>query len=183
MELKDWIPLLQSLVWPIFLGLFLIAVRVQVRELLHAIQERVARGASLQVGPSGLTLGQSDAPKIEPASAAATEAEEPEVIPHSEDGDIYYVVHTAEKSHSDRSGREWYRVAIYLDADDESSLDKVKKVVYHLHPSFPQPDVTVTNRKDMFEYQTVAWGQFMLTADVYLKTQDKPLTLYRYINL
>ncbi len=183
MTVKDWVPLLQSLIWPVFLALFLIATRAYIAGILRAIEERIARGAAFEAGPSGIKLGPSDAEKLASAPPQTSQEEREDPVPRTAEGDVFYIVHWAEKAHTDRENREWYSVAISLDADDDASLDKVQRVVYHLHPTFPQPDVEVTNRQTQFGHRTLAWGQFMLTADVYLKGKKEPLRLYRYLNL
>jgi len=183
MSAKDWVPLLQSLVWPVFLALFLIVSRRQIADILAAIQERIAKGAAFEAGPSGIKLGPSDTQKLASAPPETRQEKEKDPLPRTAEGDVFYVVHWAEKAHTDREQRDWYSVAINLDSDDDASLDKVQRVVYHLHPTFPQPDLEVTNRQTQFEHRTLAWGQFMLTADVYLRGQDEPVRLYRYVNL
>jgi hypothetical protein len=61
--MEVWIPFLQSLIWPIFIGLLLFFFRGWFRELLDAIKNRIASGSEMSVGPSGFTLGS--APKLE----------------------------------------------------------------------------------------------------------------------
>ena len=183
MNAKDWVPLLQSLVWPVFLALFLIFTRTRIAGILTAMQERIEKGAAFKAGPSGIELGPSDAEKLASVPPETGRDEEEDPVPRTNEGDVFYVVHWAEKSHTDRDKRDWYSVAINLDSDDDASMNKVQRVVYHLHPTFPQPDVEVTNRQTQFEHRTLAWGQFMLTADVYLRGQDEPVRLYRYINV
>lgn len=48
--LKDYIPLFQSLVWPIFWLLIFLIFRKQVVELLHVLLKQVEKGASVKVG-------------------------------------------------------------------------------------------------------------------------------------
>jgi transcription initiation factor IIF auxiliary subunit len=69
-----------------------------------------------------------------------------------------------------------------LEGEDDSDLDAVGRVVYHLHPTFRDPIREITNRETKFQLQTAAWGQFNLTAEVYLRVAAEPLRLERYIN-
>jgi len=48
--LKDYIPLFQALVWPIFWLLIFLIFRKQVIELLHVLLKQVEKGASVKVG-------------------------------------------------------------------------------------------------------------------------------------
>ena len=58
--MSDWIPLLQGLIWPAFLAVVLLYGRVQVKTIMEQVAARIKAGASLQVGPSGLSLGQTE---------------------------------------------------------------------------------------------------------------------------
>jgi hypothetical protein len=78
--------------------------------------------------------------------------------------------------------REYYRILIYLDADDPSILDKVEKVVYKLHPTFTKSEITISDRKSQFQLEISAWGEFMLSGEVYFKNINKPIILKRYLN-
>lgn len=59
---------------------------------------------------------------------------------------------------------------------------RVDKLVYHLHPSFPDPERETTERANSFEMTTYGWGQFNLSADVHFTDGSEPLKLFRYIN-
>jgi hypothetical protein len=56
--MKDWIPLLQTLIWPLFAAILLVWGRGAIRAILDAAATRIREGASVEVGPSGLKLGQ-----------------------------------------------------------------------------------------------------------------------------
>lgn len=60
--MKEWIPLIQTLVWPVFIAIFLILCRNWVIGILDAIKTRIAGGSEFNIGPSGLSLG--NAPKL-----------------------------------------------------------------------------------------------------------------------
>ncbi|MFI9788919.1 pYEATS domain-containing protein [Kitasatospora sp. NPDC051984] len=95
-----------------------------------------------------------------------------------------HLAHTAraDGSRSTKS-RPYFRIRVYLASFDAADLDRVTKVVYHLHPTFPQPDRTVTDRSTDFGLVVLAWGEFNLTADVYLAGRRKPVRLERYLNI
>jgi transcription initiation factor IIF auxiliary subunit len=99
-----------------------------------------------------------------------------------EDERVVYLVHTAGRPRVDDDGVERRVIQVELDADDEDTLHKVERVIYHLHPSFPEPNREVKDRGTHFRLRTRAWGQFNLSADVYFAGRAKPLTLFRYIN-
>ena len=61
--MTEWIPLLQTLVWPIFITIFIFFARPQIVQILKSIATRIERGDPFQAGPSGLSLGSSE-PKL-----------------------------------------------------------------------------------------------------------------------
>ena len=59
-EMKDWIPLLQSLVWPLFVLGLVVWFRAGLKTVLAAIAERIRSGAPFEAGPSGIKIGAVD---------------------------------------------------------------------------------------------------------------------------
>ena len=57
-----------------------------------------------------------------------------------------------------------------------TGTSKVDKVIYHLHPSFNHPDITVKSRQDGFKLTGTGWGTFVIRADVYWKGISSPVT-------
>ncbi|MFJ9898443.1 pYEATS domain-containing protein [Streptomyces sp. NPDC091280] len=94
-----------------------------------------------------------------------------------------HLVHTAHRdSGLDKDGHRYFRIRIALEDDRDSDLDRVARVVYHLHPTFRDPNRTVTNRSTGFALTTAAWGNFSLTAEVYVKGDTEPIRLERYLD-
>jgi hypothetical protein len=193
--MEIWIPFLQSLVWPVFIGLLLFFFRGWFRELLDAIRKRVETGSEMSVGPGGFTLGS--APKLEEPKAENNPTpqlverfveESRKTAPQREatlDMSKYFqLVHSAKLNPGsiDRQGRPFYTIQVRLEADSPDLMQRVLKVVYHLHPTFPNPDREVSDRQSGFELLTAGWGQFNLSADVYFDDNSQPLRLFRYIN-
>jgi hypothetical protein len=194
--METWIPLLQSLVWPVFVVVLFICFRDWFRELLEVIKKRVEGGSEVSIGPGGITLGIT--PKLEeprnetsksPRRVVDKYAEETKEEPFQKETAIelaryFYLVHSASynPAWSRQKGRPYYTIRVWLEADSPEFLDKVSKVVYHLHPTFPNPDREVTTRDNDFELKTYAWGQFNLSADVYFEDGVRPLKLFRYLN-
>ncbi|MGC4095955.1 MAG: hypothetical protein QM706_02475 [Nitrospira sp.] len=90
--------------------------------------------------------------------------------------DSIYVCHRARKIPKS----EHYQVQIYLDANENTILEKIDRVTYVLHPTFPERERTLT--QDPFQLEIRAWGEFMLYALVYFKGRGKPIQLKRYLN-
>lgn len=182
--------LFEALVWPLFLLILIFLSRKRLALILEAVRKRIEAGHSVSVGRSLFELGSG--PKLSPAEppSASTAAETNEEDGQEDLGEGeapenpgLYLAHQAERDSSlDRDGEEYYRIQIYLESDPDVDLDIVSKVVYHLHPDFKVQSRTRRNPEDWFELRVQAWGQFALTADVYLKGTEVPLRLDRYLN-
>jgi hypothetical protein len=188
--MKEWIPLIQTLVWPVFITIFIIFARVQVVAILKSIVTRIEQGDPFQAGPSGISFGLSE-PKLtrideinEKSPLTIEEHSETHQISKSPTiyNSVFYLIHSVSAPRIDTDGIERRAIQVILDADSETLLDNVKKVVYHLHPTFPNPDREITDRKRRFELKTRAWGEFNLSADVYLYGYEEPLKLNRYLS-
>ncbi|MEU9073831.1 protein kinase [Kitasatospora sp. NPDC048538] len=75
----------------------------------------------------------------------------------------------------------FHRVRVFLDGAAEA-LDRVVRVVYHLHPTFPEPDRVSTDRSTGFALELSAWGRFTVTADVFAAGCREPVRLERYLD-
>lgn len=70
--MKDWIPFLQSLVWPTFIALGAIVFRGRLSAVLDAMRVRIERGDSFEAGTSGIKLGAAPTPTIPRPGASST---------------------------------------------------------------------------------------------------------------
>lgn len=91
------------------------------------------------------------------------------------------IVNTVEQMKK-KGVQHWFRWSIYLDADKEI-LNKIDRVVYHLHPSFPVKDITVgeERRQEGFKLDTQGWGIFNIFLDIFLKDGTK-ITASHYLS-
>ena len=149
----------------------------------------------MSVGPGGFILGS--APKLdEPKEKAAQPTQSAEVVTKestkiapdkekiSDISKYFQLVHSAtyNSEWSKNQGRPYYTIRVRLEADSPEFMQKVSKVIYHLHPTFPNPDREIKDLESNFELKTYGWGQFNLSADVYFDDNSKPVRLFRYIN-
>lgn len=176
--MKEWIPLLQSLVWPLFIIGLAIWFRAGIKVVIIAIADRIRSGAPFEAGLGGIKLG---AVQIPPTTANAIPIEDTRIfddLPHS----IYMTHHAMRDPSLDRAGFQYYRLRIALDADEIQILDDVEKVIYHLHPTFNFPDRTSTDRQSNFEIATAGWGEFNMTAEIFFRGGKPKLVIERYVN-
>jgi hypothetical protein len=182
--MKDWIPLLKELVWPAFWAVALLCAWRPLRRLLRACEERIAAGAEFEAGAKGIRVGA--APKlaeVQPAPAAPTGATKQKSPGALTPGELY-LVHTARRDRSlDQGDRQYFRVRIYLDADDPPLLDEVSQVTYYLHETATEPVRIVRDRQTSFEVRIILWGEFNVAAAVRFKDGREVITLERYLNL
>ena len=94
----------------------------------------------------------------------------------------FTLIHSVAALRIYRDGIERKPIHVIVNLVNEQILDEIEKVVYHLHPSFPNPDRETDDRKNFFPLKTGAWGEFNLSADIHIKGYKKPFTLYRYLN-
>ena len=80
--------------------------------------------------------------------------------------------------------QNWYNWSVYLDAQQPSSLDNIKKVVYHLHPTFPVQKMEVDDSKkgEGFRLDGQGWGEFPILMDIILANGRK-ITKTHYLSL
>jgi hypothetical protein len=191
--MSDWIPLIQSLVWPVFIAVLVFKFRASLHHLVDTITSRVKQGASFEAGASGVRLGPSSpqipsGPEPEPGAQPLLDASSASTDPRPDSASAnpahtIHLAHTARRDRQlDRGNYRYHSIHVFLVGDDDRDLDRVTKVVYHLHPTFYEPNRTVTDRRTNFELRTAAWGMFNLTADVHVTGQATPLRLERYIN-
>jgi transcription initiation factor IIF auxiliary subunit len=57
---------------------------------------------------------------------------------------------------------------VWIEGPD-SELDQIDHVVYTLHPTFPNPVRTISDRASKFTLKTSGWGVFRLRAKVFYK--------------
>jgi hypothetical protein len=181
--MNEWVPLFQELVWPIFAAVALLCARAPLSRLLKAFEDRIVAGAEFEAGATGIKVGA--APKLSevPSPPANLEAAAKERSNAAQRPGELYLVHTARRDRSlDQGELRYYRVRIYLDANDPTVLDDVSEVTYYLHESFRQPVRIVRDRQTSFELRTEVWGEFNVAAAVGFRN-GREVKLERYLNL
>jgi hypothetical protein len=178
--------------------------RRELREVFSGIATRIASGDAIELtaGPSSVKIGESKLrrPPTEIKRAEATLEKKEGLLRPDVPGDsaagaalslplvadallnTIYVVHRTGRPRTDKDGVDRRALRVYLDADSEELLGRVERVIYHLHPSFADPDREVRDPDEGFELRTRAYGEFNLSADVYFKGQAHAVRLYRYLN-
>src|ERR1700733_231653 len=113
-----WVPFFQSLIWPTVIVVTGWLMRVRLERLVSAVEERIVEGAEFEAG--GIKFGP--APKLSETDQSASALKDAEARALSTPAD-FYLVHQARRDRSlDRQELKYWRIKIYLDADDEQKL-------------------------------------------------------------
>ena len=80
-------------------------------------------------------------------------------------------------------GLPHYDIRVIVDSYYQEALERIKYVTYFLHQSYPEPIQTRANKYNHFCLKEVANGEYVLTAQIFLKDLKKPIILQRYITL
>jgi hypothetical protein len=178
--MSSLVPVLQTLTWPILIGAICYWLRSDIRRAIRALAARIEQGDSIETGASGIRLGVSQPKLPGPPNASM----EPSVVAYDESvPHKIYLIHAARRDPKlDKDDQEYYRLRIWIDADEPEVLLAVKSVTYHLHPSFRQPTRRIENPDNNFALATTAWGQFLVYATVEMKSDRPVLRVERYLN-
>lgn len=76
-----------------------------------------------------------------------------------------------------KHGEDWFDWMIYVD-EESKILDQIESVEYLLHPSFPNPLRTKTNKEENFALKSSGWGEFDLRITVFFKNGSRTETSY-----
>jgi YEATS family len=172
--MSDVITFVQAVAWPLLTAGLCFWLRTDVPRVIRAVATRIEQGDQLEAGASGIKLlGAKQASPTAMQVASATS----EAVPH-----LIYLLHTARRApRLDKDEREYYRLRVWVDSDYPEALAQIQNVTYHLHPSFKEPNRTVSASESEFALATSAWGQFMLHATVKMK-DGSSVNIERYIN-
>lgn len=76
------------------------------------------------------------------------------------------------------AGKDRWEWSVWVEGD----VDGVESVTYRLHPSFPQPVITVRDPAEGFRLRSSGWGEFTVAADLQLRS-GRTQRLERWLEL
>lgn len=106
--------------------------------------------------------------------------------------DYYYLKHTsfyrkeAQEDLQKKTGLKnlkLYDIRVKLFSYYKGAFEKIDKVEYYLHSSYEHPRQLSTDKKNNFELKELAYGEYVLSAKVFVKNLDQPFIVQRYITL
>lgn len=174
--MKDWVPFLQSLVWPIFVAALLLIFRRSVRQFLETIQRKIEAGA--QVGVGLFTLGGT-APVLKSDETAKVSSIG---LDRGYLSEAIYVVHAARFARIIEEGKKDYEISVWVFSRSQEIQDRIERVEYRLHSTYKRRIRDSKDKEKNFELVLLAWGQFNLKVQVYLSGESQPVVLWRFLN-
>lgn len=76
---------------------------------------------------------------------------------------------------------DWWKWSVWVEGP-EHELDDIEHVTYRLHPTFPQPVRSVTDRATKFQLESAGWGEFSISAVVRMRSGED-IRLERWLQL
>jgi hypothetical protein len=180
----ETITAISHLLWPILVGILLVAILPLVRRLMERASEIAIEGSGfkLSIRPSRVLkhAGPGPQPKL---SGIGDEKALP--------ADYIFINHTSflrpemQIEFQKRTGVQepHYDIRVVVDSYYRGALDRIDRVEYILHEAYPDPIQVRTDRENRFLLKEVANGEYVLVAKVYLNDKKTPLILQRYISL
>ena len=183
--LRPYIPLFQSLVWPVFIALLLLVFRRQAGAIVRAIRQRIERGSSVKAGPFeiGEDLKQLEyaQPTQKRASAAMdtiTQDWDQERITIYEKHRGLFLTHVIAQS---IRPKQKYDIYIYLIKHKTTDLSDVEFAEFFFGHMWGSKVFKEYHKKGVIGISTSAYGPFLCTCRVHMK--DETVTfLSRYID-
>ncbi|HEX8454941.1 MAG TPA: pYEATS domain-containing protein [Longimicrobium sp.] len=199
--MEEWIPLLQTLVWPIFVLSLVFYFRGTCSTILHAIAERIKSGSSLEAGPSGFKLGAitKELERLSDVSPKAAETTKrigkpTELADWRQERsneykriDGYMLVHVYQPS---TLASQEYDIFLFIvrhqkgaDGPPRRRFEEIAKAEFYFGDSWGNEIFTIPNTGSVIGVRTHAWGTFMACCRLIFKDATRePIILYRYVD-
>lgn len=178
--MKDYIPLLQTLVWPVFLAILIAVFRQQFQQIVETIRRRVEDGSSVKAGPIEIGEHLESLDYVPPSEAKDSGKEDWEqvraAIYHDNHG--LFLTHVVTPS---RKRGQKYDVFIYLIKHKTSDLSDVNFAEFFLGHMWGNRVFREELKDGMIGMSTSAYGPFLCICRVHLN-DGTTVALERYID-
>ncbi len=82
-------------------------------------------------------------------------------------------------THSSDQQFQW---SVFIETEPTQFKKEIKKVIYHLHPTFPNKDIVKVNWDEGFMLKAQGWGEFIITLELVLY-DNRRLIVEHYLSL
>jgi hypothetical protein len=183
-NLRPYVPLFQSCVWPTFLGLVLWCFRRPIASCVETVQKRIEAGSSLKAGPIeiGEDLQHLDYATPRSPSSHAVMPEPADWV--TERNNIYkdnsglFLTHVLTPS---RKSDQEYDIFIYLIRHKTTDISDIQKTEFFFGHMWGNEVFTEIPKDGMVGIATSAYGPFLCVCRVHL-LNGQIIKLHRYID-
>ncbi|HEX2107552.1 MAG TPA: pYEATS domain-containing protein [Nitrososphaera sp.] len=92
------------------------------------------------------------------------------------------VRNTSQRLITHSSEQQQFQWSVFIETEPAQFRKEIKKVIYHLHPTFPNKDVMKTNESEGFVLTAHGWGEFIITIELVLY-DNRRLSIEHYLSL
>ncbi|MDQ4101501.1 MAG: hypothetical protein M3115_04875 [Thermoproteota archaeon] len=92
------------------------------------------------------------------------------------------VRNTSQRLITHSSEQQQFQWSVFIETEPAQFRKEIKKVIYHLHPTFPNKDVMKTNESEGFLLTAQGWGEFIITLELVLY-DNRRLVIEHYLSL
>ncbi len=184
-KLQPYIPLFQSLVWPLFIALLLLIFRKQVGEIVKAIHHRIEKGSSVKAGPFEIGEDLKNLEYAQPvnktpqlnkdASAQDWDQERNKIYEKNRGLFLTHVIAPSGKPN------QKYDIYIYLIKHKTTDLSDVEFAEFFFGHMWGSKVYKEYPKRGIIGISTSAYGPFLCTCRVHMKDKSA-ISLSRYID-
>ncbi len=184
-KLQPYIPLLQSLVWPIFIVFMLLVFRKQTSAIVKAIQQRIERGSSVKAGPFEIGKDLEQLDYAEPTQKNASINKDSITQDWDQERNSIYeknrglfLAHVITPA---RDPKQKYDIYIYIIKHKTTDLSSIEYAEFFFGHMWGSEIFKEYPKRGVIGISTSAYGPFLCTCKVHMK--DKTVVfLSRYID-
>jgi transcription initiation factor IIF auxiliary subunit len=99
-----------------------------------------------------------------------------------EDTLVKIIVRNTSQKLITHTGEQQFQWSVLIETEPAQLRKEIKKVIYHLHPTFPNKDIVKTNESEGFMLKAQGWGEFIITLELVLY-DNRRLVVEHYLSL
>jgi transcription initiation factor IIF auxiliary subunit len=99
-----------------------------------------------------------------------------------EDTLVKIIVRNTSQKLITHTGEQQFQWSVLIETEPAQLRKEIKKVIYHLHPTFPNKDVVKTKESEGFMLKAHGWGEFIITLELVLY-DNRRLVVEHYLSL
>ncbi len=180
-SLSEWIPLAQTVIWVILIGVAIYWLKDQIKALVGAVEYRVRSGSSVKAGP--IEIGE-DLKVLERVRPSHTPAPESTNDWGQERNNIYTInsgIFLAHILSPSNAPGQLYDVFIFLVRHKSTNFDDIAHAEFFFGAYWGNKVYRETRKDGLIGISTTAYGPFLCTCRVTMKKGDV-IRLHRYID-